>query len=167
MDSTLFADKSCSIQRKIIFNNVLCYSEVNDLFTGSHHSHFEPLGHGFLVCWACKRGKKGVLSHWMNAGWIWTRMSGDFTLSQHCSLLYYFISHGKEKNILFSLAIQSNSFPANPLTPTLPSPPPPPHPHFLCHFCVILTPEPAISFGNMAEWLSGPIMPLCLEILFA
>ena len=106
-------------------HNVLCHSEVNDFLTGSHYSLFQPLGHGFLVCWACKRGKKGILSHWMNAGWIWTRMSGDFTLSQHCSLLYYFISHGKEKNILFSLAIQSNSFPANPLTPTLPSPPPP------------------------------------------
>ena len=155
----------------------MCHSEVNDFLTGSHYSLFQPLGHGFLVCWACKRGKKGILSHWMNAGWIWTRMSGDFTLSQHCSLLYYFISHGKEKNILFSLAIQSNSFPANPLTPTLPSPPPPRY--FLCHFCVILTPEPAISFGNnnnnntyiafirLAEWLSGPIMPLCLEILFA
>ena len=155
MDSTLFADKSCSIQRKIIFNNVLCYSEVNDLFTGSCHSHFEPLGHDFLVCWACKRDKKGILSHWMNAGWIWTRMSGDFTLSQHCSLLYYFISHGKEKNILFSLAIQSNSFPANPLTPTLPSPPPP------TFFATFVSFSPQNLPFLLVTWLSGSRGPLC------
>ena len=72
------------------------------------------------------------------------------------------ISYLMGKKNIFSLAIQSNSFPANLPAPTLPLPP-----NFLCHFCVILAPEPAIPFGNMAEWLSGPIMPLCLEILFA
>ena len=124
---------------------------------------FNPWAMVFLFVELVKEVRKEIFTHWMNAGWIWTRMSGDFTLGQHCSLLYYFISHGEKKYILFSLAIQSNSFPANLPAPTLPLPPP----NFLCHFCVILAPEPAIPFGNMAEWLSGPIMPLCLEILFA
>lgn len=142
---------SCVIQRLMIFS------------LGLTIHFFNPWATVFLFVELVKEVRKEILTHWMNVGWIWTRMPGDFTLGQHCSLLYYFISHGKKKKILFSLAIQSNSFPANPLTPTLPPPPR----YFLCHFCVILTPEPAISFGNMAEWLSGPIMPLCLEILFA
>ena len=144
---------SCVIQRLMIFS------------LGLTIHFFNPWATAFLFVELVKEVRKEILTHWMNVGWIWTRMPGDFTLGQHCSLLYYFISHGKKKNILFSLAIQSNSFPANPQTPPLPPPPPPRY--FLCHFCVILTPEPAISFGNMAEWLSGPIMPLCLEIMFA
>ena len=163
MDSTLFADKSCSIQRKIIFN-VLCYSEVNDLFTGSHYSLFQPLGHGFLVCWACKRGKKGN-SHTLNeCGLDLNEDARRFhTWSTLQSFVLFHISWEEKKYIVFTCHTeqQLSCQPANP------NPSSPPPCYFLCHFCVILTPEPAISFGNMAEWLSGPIMPLCLEILFA
>ena len=143
---------SCVIQRLMIFS------------LGLTIHFFNPWAMVFSFVELVKEVRKEILTHWMNVGWIWTRMPGDFTLGQHCSLLYYFISHGKKKYIVFTCHTEKQ-LSCQPARPN-PSPPPPP-PIFLCHFWVILAPEPAISFGNMAEWLSGPIMPLCLEILFA
>ena len=115
---------------------------------------FNPWATVFLFVELVKEVRKEIFTHWMNAGWIWTRMSGDFTLGQHCSLLYYFISHGKRKNILFSRAIQNNSFPASPN----PSPPPPPPPTFFATFVSFL---PQNLPFLLVIWLSGSRDPLC------
>ena len=132
---------------------------------------FNPWATVFLFVELVKEVRKEIFT-----GWIWTRMSGDFTLGQHCSLLYYFISHGKKKNILFSLAIQNNSFPASP-NPSPPPPPstfplpptnfpPPPHqlspspppPTFFATFVSFLPPN--LPF-LLVIWLSGSQVPLC------
>ena len=142
----------------------MCHSEVNDFLTGSHYSLFQPLGHGFLICWACKRGKKGN-SHTLNeCGLDLNEDARRFhTWSTLQSFVLFHISW-EEKIYCFHLPYRETAFLPTCQAQPFPSPRPP---IFLCHFCVILAPEPAISFGNMAEWLSGPIMPLCLEILFA
>ena len=137
---------SCVIQRLMIFS------------LGLTIHFFNPWATAFLFVELVKEVRKEILTHWMNVGWIWTRMPGDFTLGQHCSLLYYFISHGKKKNILFSLAIQSNSFPANPLTPTLPSSSPPPPATFFATF-VSFSPQ-NLPF-LLVTWLSGSRGSLC------
>ena len=148
----------CVIQRLMIFS------------LGLTIHFFNPWAMVVLFVELVKEVRKEILTHWMNVGWIWTRMPGDFTLGQHCSLLNYFISHGKKKIYIVFTCHTEQQLSCQPASPN-PSPPLPPPPHqlslsLLCHSC----PEPAISFGNMAEfmaeWLSRPIMPLCLEILF-
>ena len=155
MDSTLFADKSCSIQRKIIFN-VLCYSEVNDLFTGSHYSLFQPLGHGFLVCWACKRGKKGN-SHTLNeCGLDLNEDARRFhTWSTLQSFVLFHISWEEKKYIVFTCHTeqQLSCQPANPN----PSSPPPP----ATFFATFVSFSPQNLPFLLVTWLSGSRGPLC------
>ena len=81
---------SCVIQRLMIFS------------LGLTIHFFNPWAMVFSFVELVKEVRKEILTHWMNVGWIWTRMPGDFTLGQHCSLLYYFISHGKKKYIVFT-----------------------------------------------------------------
>ena len=139
----------CVIQRLMIFS------------LGLTIHFFNPWAMVVLFVELVKEVRKEILTHWMNVGWIWTRMPGDFTLGQHCSLLNYFISHGKKKIYIVFTCHTEQQLSCQPASPK-PSPPPPPLTNFLCHFCVILAQN--LPF-LLVTWQSGSRDPLCPCVL--
>ena len=133
----------------------MCHSEVNDFLTGSHYSLFQPLGHGFLICWACKRGKKGN-SHTLNeCGLDLNEDARRFhTWSTLQSFVLFHISW-EEKIYCFHLPYRETAF----LPTCQPQPFPSPPPYFFATFVSFL---PQNLPFLLVTWLSGSPVPLCL-----